>query len=127
MSYEISIDAYNNFHSNNKPKIIHSKEYDSNSFFSELFTGTLIPLLENDNTLNADKIVTIRKGIIELVDRKNSDSLDDIDSVYKEELIDFLKILTATFGEDGTKYKWNRYTVKFSYYVWGELGMINKP
>jgi hypothetical protein len=125
MSYDISIDAYNNFHPNNKPKIIYSKEYDSNSFFSELFTGTLIPLLENDNTLNADKIVTIRKGIIELEDRKSSDSLDD--SVYKEELRDFLKILTATFGEDGTKYKWNRYTVKFSYYVCGELGMINKP
>lgn len=127
MSYDISIDAYNNFHPNNKPKIIYSKEYDSNSFFSELFTGILIPLLENDNTLNADKIVTIRKGIMELEDRKNSDSLDDIDSMYKEELKDFLKILTATFGEDGTKYKWNRYTVKFSYYVWGELRMINKP
>lgn len=127
MSYDISIDAYNNFHPNNKPKIIYSKEYDSNSFFSELFTGILIPLLENDNTLNADKIVTIRKGIIELVNRENSDSLDDIDSMYKEELKDFLKILTATFGEDGTKYKWNRYTVKFSYYVWGELVMINKP
>ena len=127
MSYEISIDAYNNFHPNNKPKIIYSKEYDSSSFFSELFIGTLIPLLENDNTLNADKIVTIRKEIIELVDRRNSDSLDGIDSVYKEELRDFLKILTATFGEDGMRYKWNRYTVKFSYYVWGELGMINKP
>ena len=124
MSYEIIIDAYNNFHPNNKPKIIYSKEYDSNSFLSELFTETLIPLLENDNILNADKVATIIKGIIELVDRKSSDSLDVIDSMYKEELEYFLKILTAIFGEDGTKYKWNRYTVKFFYYVWGELEMV---
>ena len=95
--------------------------------YSSYMKIILIPLLENDNTLNADKIVTIRKGIMELVDRKSSDSLDDIDSMYIEELKAFLKILTDTFGEDGTKYKWNRYTVKFSYYVWGELGMINKP